>query len=194
MRRVLDPGAVFAGWVGVGIAVLIVISFELVVAVQSLVFIVAPVAGFAVGYYANARSARRRPWWRVFTNAAYAGLVTAVSLAVFYGAIRLLFVYADNGYPSFNVPGQQSCATGPECTFQRYVREGRGGELASLGVSDGKTFERYVLREQVNGALTLVAYTFAAALVGGAVYGVRRQRAVAPASLGVSEGAVSRPG
>ncbi|MBA3777755.1 MAG: hypothetical protein H0X16_00330 [Chloroflexi bacterium] len=167
-----DRGAIFAGWVGLGMAVVIAISFELVVAIQSIVFMLAPVTGVLIGFYANARSERRRPWWRLFVNAAYAGLVTGLSLALLYGGIRLLFVYADNGYRDPGLGGQIICTTGPSCTYERYLDAGRGDELTRLGVSDAQTFERYVLAEQLNGALTLFGLTTGGALVGGALYGL----------------------
>jgi hypothetical protein len=176
MRRVLDPGAVFAGWIGVGMSVLVAISFALIVAVQSLVFLFAPLGGLLIGYYANARSARRRPWWRLFANAGYAALVTGVSLALLYAGLRLLFVYADTGYPDFNLPGTPTCATGPDCTYQRYVKAGRAEELARLGVSDAAAFERYVLREQLNGAVSLIALTLSGAAVGAALHGLSGRR------------------
>src|SRR3712207_5286351 len=99
MSRVVDRGAVFAGWVGVGMAVMIAIGLELIVAVQSLVFLAAVPTGLLIGWYANVRSERRRPLARVAANSAWAGLVTGASLAILYVVLRLLFVYADNGYP-----------------------------------------------------------------------------------------------
>lgn len=176
MRRVLDRGAIFAGWVGVGMAVLVAISLALIVAVQSLVFLFAPLGGLLIGYYANARSARRRPWWRLFTNAGYAALVTGFSLALLYGGLRLLFVYADTGYPDFNLPATPTCATGPGCTYQRYVKAGRAEELGRLGVTDAAAFERYVLREQLNGAVALMVLTLSGAAVGAALHGVAGRR------------------
>ena len=58
MSRVLDRGAIFAGWVGAGMAAVIVLSFELVIPVQPVVFYSAPFAGLLIGYYANQRSER----------------------------------------------------------------------------------------------------------------------------------------
>ena len=165
-----------AGWVGLGMSVVAAISLALVLAVQPLVFLFAPIGGLLIGYYANARSERRRPWSRVLGNAVYAGLVTALSLAVLYALLRLLFVYADNGYPDFNrtdAQGQatgQTCATGPACTYQRYVLAGRGPELERFGVADAASFERYALREQLNASLGLVLLTLAGAVVGAAFY------------------------
>ena len=53
LGRLVDPGAVFAGWVGVGMALVIAIAFELIIAVQPIVFLVAPFAGILIGGYAN---------------------------------------------------------------------------------------------------------------------------------------------
>jgi hypothetical protein len=175
MTRFVDRGAVFAGWVGLGMALMIAIGLELIVAVQSLVFLAAPVAGLLVGWYANVRSERRRPVGRVLSNAAWAGLVTGLALAILYVVLRLLFIYADNGYPEFNrtdangAPIGATCDAGPACTYARYVSAGRAGELAAAGVTDAATFEGYVLREQANGALLLTVATLAGALVGGAI-------------------------
>jgi hypothetical protein len=175
VTRFVDRGAVFAGWVGIGMAVMIAIGLELIVAVQSLVFLAAPVAGLLVGWYANVRSERRRPIRRVVSNAAWAGLVTGLSLAILYVVLRLLFIYADNGYPEFNrtdsrgAPIAATCQAGPACTYARYVSAGRTDELAAAGVTDAATFERYVLGEQANGALLLTLVTLAGALVGGAI-------------------------
>jgi hypothetical protein len=176
-RSLVDPGAVFAGWVGLGMAVVVAIAFELVVAIQSLVFLFAPIGGLFIGFYANARSQRSRPWWRVLGNATYAGLVTALALALFYGGLRLLFVYADTGFPDYNrtdaagnVTGP-TCPTGPGCTYQRYLDAGGGQELAALGITDVASFERYLLAEQLNGGLILVGLTLGGALFGGLAYG-----------------------
>lgn len=170
-RRWVDAGAVFAGWVGVGMALLVAIGLELIVAVQSLVFLFAPVGGLLIGFYANARSARRRPWSRVLANAAWAGLVAALALALIYGAVRLLFVYADAGYRDTTQGGVISCPMGPACTYQRYLDAGRGPALEAAGVTDVASFEAYLLREQLSGALILAGLTLGGALAGGALYG-----------------------
>ncbi|MFI5255086.1 MAG: hypothetical protein ACHQ15_06490, partial [Candidatus Limnocylindrales bacterium] len=170
MTRFLDRGAIFAGWVGLGMAVVLAKGFELIVAVQSLVFLAALPAGLLIGSYANTRSERRRPWGRVLANAAWAGLVTALSLALLYAGIRLLFVYADSGYRDAGQGGPMACVTGPACTYQRYLESGRGPELEAAGVHDAADFERFVLQGQLNGGLTIVSLTFAGALLGGALY------------------------
>ncbi len=109
----LDRGAIYAAMVGLGMAVTIAISFELVVAIQALVFISAPFAGLIIGCYANNKSLRWRPRWRLFTNAAFAGAVTGLSLALMYVALRLLFIYADSGYRPETMGGQLDCCDGP---------------------------------------------------------------------------------
>ncbi|MFI5262470.1 MAG: hypothetical protein ACHQZR_07955 [Candidatus Limnocylindrales bacterium] len=183
MGRVLDRGAIFAGWVGLGMAVTIAISFELVVAVQALVFLAAVPAGLLIGFYAGARSERRRPVWRALVDAGYAGLVTGVSLAVVYAAVRLLFIYADSGYPSYNqvdVNGQPvgvQCAAGPGCAYQRYLDQAKAdpafaAALSQAGVTDTASFEAYVLHEELNGGLILVGMVVGGALVGGAFYAI----------------------
>ena len=190
MARLVDGGAVFAGWVGVGMALLVAIGLELIVAVQSLVFLFAPVGGLLIGYYANARSERRRPWSRLLANAAWAGLVTGVSLAVLYAAIRLLFIYADGGYRDANLGGQLECRRGPPCTYERYVAAGRRPELAAAGVTDVAAFERYLLAPHLSGALVLAGLSLGGALVGGALHGVagsepgRDERRTLPGSVG----------
>jgi hypothetical protein len=192
--RVVDAGAVFAGWVGLGMSVMVVIGLELIVAVQTLPLLFAPIGGLLVGYYANARSARRRPWARVAANAAYAGLVTGVSLAVLYALIRLLFMYADSGYGGGPGQGQLRCTTGPDCSYQRYVTAGRAEELRAAGVVDAATFERYFLGEQGRFALVLVGVSLAGALGGGLLYGATTRGASAtPAVRAASPGRSEPP-
>ena len=184
MSRFVDRGAIFAGWVGLGMAVVIAIGFELILTVQTFVFLAAPLAGLLIGAYANSRSVRHRPWRRVFGNALWAGLVTALSLAILYGGIRLLFVYADSGYRDAGQGGPLSCSTGPDCTYQRYLDAGRGPELVAAGVHDAADFERFVLQGQLNGALTIMTLTIGGAIIGGAIHGLRGGSAPAPEAVG----------
>jgi hypothetical protein len=183
VTRFLDRGAIFAGWVGLGMAVTIAISFELIIAVQALVFLVAVPAGLLIGFYAAARSERRRPIWRALTDAGYAGLVTALSLAIVYAAVRLLFVFADSGYPTYNNTGPlgealgPTCAAGPGCAYQRYVDQAAtdpsfAAALAQAGVTDTASFQAFVLRDQLDGGLVLVAMVVGGALAGGVFYAV----------------------
>jgi len=165
---VLDRGAIYAAMVGLGMAVTIAISFELIVAIQALVFISAPLAGLTIGWYANHKSMRWRPRWRLFTNAAFAGSVTGLSLALMYVALRLLFIYADSGYRPETMGGQLDCSTGPECTYARFIDDGHGQDLIDDGITDAASFESAVWRWQGESVLMLAAFTLGGALVPAA--------------------------
>jgi hypothetical protein len=166
MNRVVDPGAVFAGWVGLGVALVAVIALALVIAVQGLVFLLALPIGLLLGWYANVRSDRRRPRRRVLANAGYAGLVTALGLALMYVSLRLLFVYGDTGA----LPGgnRLECGMGPECTYARHVADGREADLAGQGITDAASFEAAVLREQALAGAALFGLTLGGAVLAGA--------------------------
>jgi hypothetical protein len=177
VSRVIDKGAIFAGWVGVGMSVMVVIGLELIVAVQTLALLFAPIGGLFIGSYANARSERRRPWGRVLSNSVYAGLVTGLTLAVLYTLVRLIFVYADSGYGGGPNGSQLQCRTGPDCTYQRYLQRGREpgeeqvlAELQGAGVVDAASFERYLLAGQARFALVLTGVTLLGAVGGGLLY------------------------
>jgi hypothetical protein len=161
-------------------AVTIAISFELIVAVQVLTFIAAPLAGATIGFYANHKSQRWRPRWRVFSNAAFAGLVTGLSLALVYVGLRLLFVYADSGYRPETMGGQLDCATGPACTYARLVADGSEPDLAADGITDTASFESAVWRWQGATVLILTLTTLAGALLAASW---RAVRAPPPAAL-----------
>ncbi len=164
----LDRGAIFAAMVGLGMAVTIAISFELIVAIQALVFISAPFAGLTIGWYANNKSLRWRPRWRLFANAAFAGAVTGLSLALMYVALRLLFIYADSGYRPETMGGQLDCSTGPECTYARFIDDGHEQDLIDDGITDAAAFESAVWRWQGESVLMLTIFTLGGALVPAA--------------------------
>jgi len=170
VSRVIDSGAIFAGWVGLGMALVLAIAFELIIPVQTLVFLLAPLMGVLIGVYANVRSERWRPRGRVLANAAYAAVVTGVGIAVLYVALRLVFIYGDTGA----LPDGTSltCPTGPDCTYQRYVHDGRADELAALGIVDGKSLEAAAWRELLVTGAGLVVLTLVGGLIGGAIRGV----------------------
>jgi hypothetical protein len=171
--RVLDRGAIAAAFVGLGMAVTIAISFELIIAIQALVFVSAPFAGLVIGYYANNKSERWRPRWRLFANAGFAGTVTGVSLALMYVALRLLFVYADSGYRPETMGGQLDCATGPECTYVRFLDDGNEADLIADGITDAAAFESAVWRWQGETVLMLTLMTLGGALVAAGWRAVR---------------------
>ncbi len=169
----LDRGAITAAFVGLGMAVTIAISFELVIAIQALVFISAPFAGAIIGFYANNKSERYRPRWRLFANAGFAGAVTGISLALMYVALRLLFIYADSGYRPEPMGGQLECATGPECTYVRFIDEGYEDDLVADGITDAASFEAAVWRWQAETALILTLVTLGGAWVAAGWRAVR---------------------
>ncbi len=172
--RVLDRGAIYAAVVGLGMAVTIAISFELVVAIQALVFIAAPFAGLTIGWYANHKAMRWRPRWRLFANAAFAGLVTGISLALIYVALRLLFIYADSGYRPETMGGQLDCATGPECTYARFIDDGNEQDLMDAGITDAAAFESAVWRTAGEWTIELTLLALGGALVPAAWRAWRR--------------------
>ena len=67
MIRFVDRGAITAAYVGIGMAVTIVVSFLLVIPIEWVVWILALPSGLLIGYYANQRSNRRAGPWRRIT-------------------------------------------------------------------------------------------------------------------------------
>jgi hypothetical protein len=177
VTRLIDRGAVVAGWVGVGMAVTVAISFLLVIPIEPLYWLVALPAGLLIGYYANARSDRRDgPWWRILVNALWAGLVTGLTFAVLLLAVKALFFVADDGYRDPDAGGRIECSGGADCVYQRYLEDGQGDELAARGVTDVEGFTAYYWSEQLRTAGLLVGATVVGGLAGGLIYGVARPR------------------
>lgn len=177
MTRIVDAGAIFAGWVGLGMALVIAIAFELIIPVQTVVFLSAPLAGVVIGVYANVRAERWRPRGRVLLNAGWAGLVSGVGLALLYVLIRLVFIYGDTGA----LPNGTAinCSTGPDCIYKRYVNVGQQAELAAMGITDAATLEAALWRELAVTGSGLVLLTLGGALAGG----LARSFAPMPTSL-----------
>jgi len=167
VNRVIDSGAVFGGWVGVGVAMVLVIAFELIIPVQSMVFILAPLMGVLVGVYANVRSERWRPRRRVLANAAYASLVAGIAVALLYVIVRLVFIYGDTG--AMPDGSTLTCSAGPDCIYQRYVQSGQADDLAAVGITDGKSLEAAEWRELITFGAGLIVLSVAGGLVGGAI-------------------------
>ena len=185
--RFIDRGAVFAGYVGIGMAVVIAIAFALIIPVQTIVFVSAPIAGVIIGGYANNRSGRWRPMKRVFANAAWAGFVTGLTLAIMYISLRLLFVFADTG----NMPNGSSlsCTMGPDCTFQRYVQDpSLAPYLAEGGITNGATMGAAVIHDQFVGGLIIVVAVVAGSLVAAGFRSVRNPPAGLVNGVGVPAG------
>ncbi len=190
MTRWVDRGAIYAGWVGVGMAVTIAVSFLLVIPIEPVVWLLALPAGLVIGYYANARSNRQAgPWPRILANGAYAGFLTAATLALLFLLTKFVFFTADNGYRGAAdggpIPG---CQTGADCVYQRYIAEGRGPEFEAAGITNVDDFAAFYWREQVGTAGTVFVLGLLGGLGGAAIYGLARPKAAIPAASG------SRPG
>ena len=186
MSRFVDRGAITAAYVGIGMAVTIVASFLLIIPIEWIIWVLALPAGLLIGYYANQRSNRRAgPWRRIIVNGLFAGVVTGVSVAAFLLVVKGIFFYADSGYPDFNridetgQPIPPTCSTGADCVYQRYVKAGRGPDLAAAGVTDDASFTSLYWGEQLSTAGTLVLLTSMGGLGGAAIYGVVRPKPVA---------------
>ena len=77
MSRLVDRGAITAAYVGIGMAVTIVVSFMLFIPIEWIIWLLALPSGLLIGYYANQRSDRRAgPWGRILVNGLFAGFVT----------------------------------------------------------------------------------------------------------------------
>ena len=163
--RFIDSGAVFAGWVGLGMALVLAIAFELIIPVQTVVFLLALPMGILIGVYANVRAERWRPRARVVANAVYAGVVTGVGITVLYVAIRLVFFYGDGG--SLPDGTALNCRTGPDCVYARHVAAGNADELAGLGITDGASLEAAAWRELISTGVGLIVLTATGSVIGG---------------------------
>src|SRR5207247_11455943 len=83
VTRFIDQGAVAAAGVGVGMALVTAVSFLLVIPIEPIYWVIAPMAGILIGYYANQRSGRGRgSWRRVVANAVYAGLAAGLRMGI----------------------------------------------------------------------------------------------------------------
>ena len=181
--RFVDRGAILAGWVGVGMAVTIGVSFLLVIPIEPIYWLATPFAGLLIGYYANQRSATPRgAWRRIVANALYAGALTGISLALLLLVVKGLFFFADTGYPDFNRadpagrPIPPYCTTGAECVQARYVLAGRGTALEAAGVTDLGSFTNLYWQQQLSTAATLLVLPIGTSILGGVVYGLTRPR------------------
>jgi len=183
MRRFVDRGAIYAGWIGVGMAVTIAVSFLLVIPIEPVLWLLAFPAGLLIGYYANARSNRQAgPWRRILANGAYAGLLTAATLALLFLATKWIFFSADNGYRSAADGGPiAGCETGAGCVYARYLEAGKGPELEAAGITNVDEFTAFYWREQLGTAGTVFVLAFLGGLGGAMIYGIARPKATQPA-------------
>jgi hypothetical protein len=177
VRRFVDRGAIYAGWVGVGMAVTIAVSFLLVIPIEPVLWLLALPAGLLIGYYANARSNRvAGPWGRILANGLYAGVVTAVTLASLFLVTKWVFFTADNGYRREAEGGSLTCETGAGCVYARYLAAGQGDALEAAGITNADEFSAFYWREQLGTAGTVLVLGILGGLGGGAVYGIARPR------------------
>jgi hypothetical protein len=195
VTRFIDLGAVTAGWVGIGMAVTIAASFLLIIPIEPVYWYLALPAGLLIGYYANARSERAGgPWWRIFANAAFAGALTALSLVLFFLAVKGLFFAADDGYRDASLGGRLTCRTGADCVYQRYLAAGQGPAFEANGITDVESFTAFYWNQQLSTATLVFSLCLGGALIGGLAFGVTNRKrageATAPAYLRESK----RPG
>jgi hypothetical protein len=189
VTRLVDRGGIVAGWVGLGMAVTVAISFLLVIPIEPIYWMLALPSGLIIGYYADSRADRRDgPWSRIIANALWAGLITGVTYAVLLLGVKALFFTADDGYRDASAGGRIECVQGADCVYQRYLIEGRGDDLAAQGVTDVASFTTFYWSQQFQSAGLMLGLTLVGALGGGVIYGVVRPRS------GRAEAATSTPG
>jgi hypothetical protein len=177
VTRFVDGGAVLAGWVGLGMALTVGVSFLLVIPIEPVYWYLAIPGGLLIGYYANQRSDRRAgPWSRILANALYAGLITALTWAILLLAVKAIFFVADDGYRDVSQGGSLECAGGADCVYARYLADGRGDDLAASGVTDTDSFTAFYWGQQLQTAGLLVVFVMGGALGGGALYGILRPK------------------
>ena len=173
MSRFVDRGAITAAWVGLGMAVTVIVSFVLVIPIEFLVAPAALLGGMMIGYYANARSDRAGgPWGRVLANALLAGLVTGLTYAVLLLGVKAIFFSADNGYRDASAGGRIECQSGADCVYRRYLAFGRGPAFEAAGITDVATFSRFYWTEQLSVSGLMIVLSVGGALGGGLMYGV----------------------
>lgn len=181
MSRFVDRGAIVAAYVGIGMAVTLAISFLLVIPIELAYIALAIPAAMVIGYYANSRSKRvRGAWRRILPNALLAGAATGLALALLLVGNKALFFFADGGYPDFNrvengVPVGDTCQTGADCVYHRYLKE-QPDVLEAAGVTDTQSFSDAYWAQQWSTARVLVLLGAGSALVGGVLFGVAGPR------------------
>jgi len=179
VNRLVDRGAITAAYVGIGMALTIVVSFLLIIPIEPVIWVLALPSGLLIGYYANQRSDRRAgPWTRILRNGLFAAAVTGLTLAALVLAVKVLFFYADNGYRDPGQGGQLTCPAGAGCVYQRYLDAGRGADLAAAGVSDIGSFTGFYWSQQFGSAGTVVILSVLGGLGGAGLYGLFRPKSM----------------
>ncbi len=168
-------------------AVTIGVSFLLVIPIEPIYWLLAPLAGLMIGYYANQRSNRsRESWRRVISNSLFAGVVTGLTLVALLFVVKFLFFNADDGYRDRGLGGQiveargigderlVPCSPGADCVYQRYLDQGKAADLAAVGVTDPASFSRFYWSQQLTTVVLLLTITTATGLVGGLMFAITR--------------------
>jgi hypothetical protein len=178
VTRVVDRGAIVAAYVGIGMALAIGVSFLLVIPIEPVYWLFAPISGLLIGYYANARAGRMSgPWVRILANGAFAGVVTGLAVAALLLAVKALFFAADNGYRDASSGASLSCQPGAACVYARYLAvDGGPDRLASAGITDVASFSSFYWTQQLTTAGTLLGVTAAGAVGGAILFGLARPR------------------
>jgi len=185
LGRFVDPGAIFAGWVGVGMAMTIAVSFLLVIPIEPVFWLLSPLAGVLIGYYANARSDRRAgPGRRILLNGLYAALLTTVTLAALFVGTKAIFFFADDGYRDASQGGPiAGCVSGADCVYQRYLAEdGKAAQFEKAGVTDVASFTAFYWREQLGTTGTVTLLCLVGGVFGAAMYGFARPKTQRPSA------------
>jgi hypothetical protein len=174
LARIVDRGAITASFVGIGMAVVIGISFLLVIPIEPVYWAFSVPGGLLIGYYADARSGRRRgEWRRIVGNALFAGAATGLTLAVLLLTVKALFFVADDGYRDPALGDRIACTPGADCVYRRYL-EVQAPALAAAGVTDASSFSTFYWSQQATTAELLVFVSAIAGLGGGAIFGLTR--------------------
>jgi hypothetical protein len=185
VKRFVDRGAITAGWVGVGMAVTIGVSFLLVIPIEPVYWYLALPAGLLIGYYANARSERAGgPWPRLVSNALLAGLVTGITFALLLLGIKALFFSVDSGYRDASLGGPISCRSGADCVYRRYLAAGQRDAFVANGITDVSTFSSFYWSQQLSSAGLTVLLATGGALGGAFIFGVSNRRKPTGATAG----------
>jgi hypothetical protein len=173
VSRFVDRGAITAAWVGLGMAVTVVVSFMLVIPIEFLIGPFALLGGMMIGYYANARSNRvGGPWRRVIANALLAGLVTGLTYAVLLLGVKAIFFNADAGYRDASMGGPIACERGADCVYKRYLEfVDKPDAFEEAGITDVGSFTAYYWTQQAGTAGQMIVFSLAGALFGGLMYG-----------------------
>ena len=184
MNRYVDRGANVAAAVGVGMALTIAVSFLMVIPIDPAYLILAPLSGLLIGWYGNQRAEqiRSRPG-RILANAAWSGLITGLTFALLFLAVKLFFFSLDPGYRDERSGGALTCEAGPACVYARYqAAEGGADALAEEGIADLAGFTDWYWDGQMGSARLLIGSTLGAALLGGLLYLPSAPRAARKAS------------